>query len=175
MRIWSLEECNVDVFPLEGCGGINVFPLNDCEVSVCDPYQCDVTVFSPTCIDLNIYIPGPSGPTGPQGPVGPQGPSGSSQGIYKIPSTTQAIPVGQIYTIGNGVGAINLTLPLISSVIMGNLTQPYTVKNISSSNLNLICAGSDQILSRGQFSTTANIFPDDSLDFLPTSEGWLII
>ena len=124
---------------------------------------------------ISIYLPGPPGATGPIGPQGPQGPAGTTRGTYYIATTDNNVPVGQIFTLLNGTELISATLPLISSIIVSTTTQPYTVSNVSAFNVEVFFSGSDQLLTRGGFQSVAIIFPDDSLTFLPTALGWILI
>lgn len=109
--------------------------------------------------------------------VGTQGPPGPQQGKYKVVSTTQAIPLAQVFTVALPSEDITLTLPPISSIAPGTSTVAYVVKNTSEFNINVLPSGSDQI----EFSDTFSIppafsgAPGPSYTFLPTSLGWLVI
>lgn len=109
---------------------------------------------------------------GPQGIQGPQGPAGSQSGGIQVITASTTILVGQIYNVCDPTEAITVTLPPISTVLIGGTTTPYTVTNYSIYPITVQGSGSDLV----QSSDNA-IIPRApiSLTFLPTLFGWLII
>lgn len=104
------------------------------------------------------------------GPAGPPGPSGA--GTVVTVTTSQAIPVGQNTTIANPTADIQLDLPLISDALVSSMAAPYSVKNISSHNIKIQAAGSDQV----EFDTFLDLkYYDNAVTLIPTDQGWLVI
>jgi len=177
VRVFQLDICDtsqegVTVFSLDSPdnpqANLQVFSLDSTDAA------CEVNVFSledPDCCndaDIEIYIPGPPGP---QGPVGPQGPSGAS-GLVSVISASSSIPIDQYFTIVNASAPTTQTLPLISSVLIDNITSSFTVVNLTSHNVAIIASGSDEILVG---SPVNEPYPNTSFSFVATPLGWVII
>lgn len=109
--------------------------------------------------------------------IGEQGPAGSSQGAYAIENATGSIPASQIYTVALPSGDISLTLPLIVDVAPGSATNVFTVKNASEFAVTILPAESDEIEFGPEWILPGvpSGRPGNSINFLPTSLGWLIV
>lgn len=155
MRLWDLD--NPDAW---------------CDPNSCSTIEIDekefILDFSTGQQLITIGLPGSPGPAGPQGPVGPPGTGG---GMVAVVVATESIPLGQVYTVANPMADIDLTLPLISTVLVGGFAIPYTISNVTLFTLTVLPSGSDQIM----FDTSMIIPPKDGFTLLPTPLGWIIV
>jgi hypothetical protein len=124
--------------------------------------------------DITTYIRGPQGVQGPQGIPGMQGPPGPSGlgGIGNVVTESTVIPVTQVFTVVNATGPTTQQLPLIADVIVGSMWTPYNIQNYSGFLITVLPSGSDLIQKSSE---AFEKFDDESVTFLPTPLGWLVI
>lgn len=134
------------------------FPIGDCDD------ECN----GPLYIRGPRGFPGGIGPTGMTGPVGPSG----AAGLQETVTESSLIPVGQVYTIVDAPGVTTQTLPPISSVLVDGLANPYTIYNYSGHTVGVL--GSDDDLVQ-RAAEAFEKFENESVTFLPTLLGWLVI
>jgi hypothetical protein len=106
---------------------------------------------------------------GPQGPQGIQGNTGA-YGKYVIVPADHTLAVDETLALMNG--GLNLTLPLISSILVGQITKKYTIRNLTNNPVNIIANIADNI--EGSATLVLNGYKA-TWDLLPTSLGWLIV
>jgi len=142
MRVFSLDFDNC-----ESGVDVSVFDLDDSD----EDDGCDVVIF----------IPGPPGPAGPPG----------TGDLVEIVTISTSIPVGQTYTLVQGIAPTVQTLPPLSSFSFPS-TQVYSVANLTSHLVQVEPSGSDTIIDGNPANEP---FVNTSLSFLATSIGWKII
>jgi hypothetical protein len=105
---------------------------------------------------------------GPQGPTGPQGIPGTSSGVAIVNESAE-IPVSQGFTLVEASGAIILTLPPISEVLVNGVGQSFSIRLISSYGVMVVGSGSDEIENGAAFSFQ---YAGTAYTFVPTTSGW---
>lgn len=129
-----------------------------------------VKVVEEATVVLKVFE-GAKGADGPTGPPGPTGAPGSAGGFAVVTASTN-IPLGQNFTLVNASFASTQTLPLISSIISGSMTNTYTVANLTTQTVAVVASGGDAILVG---TPVLEPFKNTSFTFLATPLGWVVL
>jgi hypothetical protein len=141
-----------------------VYLLQNSSIDIFDPSNCEAEVFNPNTGAIEVYLPGPPGAAGPPGI--------NSAKTFAVVTSSGNIPLNQNYTIVNATAPTTQVLPLISGVIIGNLTGSFIVTNVTAHTVEIIASGSDEILVG---SPVLEPFINSSFTFVATPLGWIIV
>lgn len=93
------------------------------------------------------------------------------EGKIAVVTGSSSIDPSQSFTVVNGSADSNQTLPLISSMLIGNVAMVLSILNYNSFNVNVLTSGSDLIMG----SSSTIMRGPSTFSLLPTSLGWLLL